>query len=260
MAAGSWARAWCWALATKQWALLAVVPVLAAAPVGRRVRVALATFAMAAVLTVPMLVGNPQRFDAAQQRVSVSDQFEHTVTATNLWWRVSSASTGEGTSVSGRQASLVQYSLPASVGRLTHPIVAIIAIGLALLYVRRRGNDGPEEALQLLALVFLLRCVLDLLAFSYHHEPFLVALLAYEGLRRRVPVLSALAIASLVVMDRLVAPTGDPGFINAFYLTWTLLLAGALAWCVFAPEHARRIADRLIAAAGRAAPSAAGAQ
>ncbi len=247
------------ALATKQWALLAVVPVLVAAPTGGRVRVALVAVGMAAVLTLPMLVGNPQRFDAAQQRVSVSDQFEHTVTATNLWWPISSASAGEGTSVSGRQARLVQYSLPASVGRLTHPIVAIIAIGVTLLYFRRRRSDGPEEALQLLALVFLLRCVLDPLTFSYHHEPFLVALLAYEGLRRRVPLLSAFAIVSILVMDRLVAPTGEPGFINAFYLTWTLLLTGALASCVFAPEQAQRIAGRLIAPAGRSTPSPAGA-
>lgn len=245
------------ALATKQWALLAVVPVLAAAPAGGRLRVGLAAVTVVVTLTLPMLAGNPQRFDAAQQRVSVSDGFEHTVTATNLWWPVSTASTGRGTSVSGRQAKLVQYSLPASVGRLTHPIVAVIAIGVGLLYLRRRRGSHPEEVLQLLALVFLLRCLLDPLTFSYHHEPFLLALLAYEGLRRRVPILSAYTLAAIVMMDRVIAPTGDPGLINACYLTWTLPLAGVLAFCVFAPERAHRLASGLIAPHARPVRSAA---
>jgi hypothetical protein len=43
------------ALATKQWAALAVVPALIAAPAGTRVRLALTAAALAAALTLPML-------------------------------------------------------------------------------------------------------------------------------------------------------------------------------------------------------------
>ena len=245
------------ALATKQWALLAAVPVLVAAPVAGRLRLGLTATAVVAALTLPMLAGNPQHFAAAQQRVSVSDAFEHAVTASNVWWPFSTASSGMATTSNGRQERVVQYSLPAGVGRLTHPLVAVVGIALALLYARRRRGADPEEALQLLALVLLLRCVLDPLTYSYHHEPFLVALLAYEGLRRRVPVLSACAIAAIVAMNEIVAPTRDATFINAFYLAWTLLLAGVLALGVFAPERLRRLAGgRIAAPAGPARPAA----
>ena len=234
------------AMATKQWALLAVVPVLVAAPAGRRVRVGVAAGAVAAALTVPMLAGNPQRFAAAQERVSVSDAFEHAVTASNVWWPFTTASTGMAATSSGRRERVVQYSLPGALGRLAHPLVAVIAIGLALLYARRRRGAEPEEALQLLALVLLVRCVLDPLTWSYHHEPFLVALLAYEGLRRRVPVLSAYAIGGILALDEVIAPSKDPGLINGFYLVWALLLAAALALGAFAPERAWRLGRGLV--------------
>ena len=65
----------------------------------------------------------------------------------------------------------------------------MIAVALALsLLVRapaRRGN--PDDLLQLVALLFLLRCVLDPLTFSYHHVPFLIALISFEALRRPRP-------------------------------------------------------------------------
>ena len=244
------------ALATKQWALLAVVPVLVAAPVGGRLRLGIVATAVVAALTLPMLAGNPRHFVAAQERVSVSDAFEHSVTASNVWWPFSTASTGVATAANGRQERVVQYSLPGEVGRLTHPLVAVVGIALALLYARRRRGADPEEALQLLALVLLLRCLLDPLTYSYHHEPFLVALLAYEGLRRRVPVLSAFAIGAILAMNEIVAPTGDAAFINAFYLAWALLLAGFLALGVFAPERLRRLAGgRIAAPAGPAQPA-----
>ncbi|MEA2418443.1 MAG: hypothetical protein QOE60_649 [Thermoleophilaceae bacterium] len=224
------------AVATKQWAALAFIPALMAAPAGTRARTALTCVALAGALTLPMLAGNPERFQAAQEQVSTASAYTNTVTATNVWWPFASASTGIGTDVDGSVMELTQYSLPASAGRPMHLGVIAAALLLCLLYARRgRRGRAPEDLLQLVALLFLLRCMLDPLTFSYHHLPFLVALVAYEALRRRVPVLSAWAIAGALMLNEVIAPTGEPGVINAFYLAWTIPLAGAMALSLFAP-------------------------
>jgi len=233
------------ALATKQWAALAVIPALIAAPTGTRVRLALTCAALATALTLPMLAGDPDRFRAAQERVSLADAYTNTVTATNVWWPVASASTGEGIDVDGSVTSLTQYSLPGTAGRVMHLGVIAVALLLCLLYARRRGRGNPDDLLQLVALLFLLRCMLDPLTFSYHHAPFLVALIAYEALRRRAPVLSAYSIAALLLMNEVVVPTGEPGLINAVYLAWTIPLATAMTLALFAPERYDALARRL---------------
>jgi hypothetical protein len=225
------------ALATKQWAALAVVPALIAAPAGTRVRLALTAAALAAALTVPMLAADPDRFQAAQEMVSSASSYTHTVTATNLWWPFASRSTDEGIDGFGQTTTITQYSLPDDVGRVLHLGVIAVALALSLLYARRRGRGNPDDVLQLVALLFLLRCVLDPLTFSYHHVPFLIALISFEALRRPVPVLSAVAIGALLLMNEVVVPLGEPVLINVAYLAWTIPLAGAMALSLFAPRR-----------------------
>ena len=197
------------ALATKQWAALAILPVLIAAPAGTRLRLALTCAALAAALTVPMLAADPARFKAAQDDVSVASSYTNTVTATNVWWPFASGSTEQGFDVMGQRATITQYSLPDSAGRVMHHGVIAVALVLSLLYARTRRRGNPDDLLQLVALLFLLRCMLDPLTFSYHHTPFLVALIAFEALRRRVPVLSAFTIGALLLMNEVVVPSGD---------------------------------------------------
>ena len=119
------------------------------------------------------------------------------------------------------------------------------AVAAAQELARRRGN--PDDLLQLVALLFLLRCMLDPLTFSYHHTPFLVALIAFEALRRRVPVLSAFTIGALLLMNEVVVPSGDARLINAVYLAWTIPLAGAMALSLFAPERYDALVGRATA-------------
>jgi hypothetical protein len=114
-----------------------------------------------------------------------------------------------------------------------HLGVIAAALLLCLLYARRRGHGNPEDVLQLVALLFLARCMLDPLAFSYHHLPFLVALISYEALRRRVPVLSAYSIGALLLLNEVIVPSRDPQLINAVYLAWTIPVAGAMAISLF---------------------------
>jgi hypothetical protein len=225
------------ALATKQWAALAVVPALIAAPAGTRVRLALTAAALAAALTVPMLAADPDRFQAAQEMVSSASSYTQTVTATNLWWPFASRSTDEGIDGFGQTTTITQYSLPDDVGRVLHLGVIAVALALSLLYARRRGRGNPDDVLQLIALLFLLRCVLDPLTFSYHHVPFLIALISFEALRRPVPVLSAVAIGALLLMNEVVVPLAEPVLINVAYLAWTIPLAGVMALSLFAPRR-----------------------
>ena len=85
----------------------------------------------------------------------------------------------------------------------------------------------------------------DPLTYSYHHAPFLVALTAYEGLRRRVPVLTGFAFAAILTMTHVIAPLKDAALVNAFYLCWAVPLAVVLAVCVLAPRRAEAVARRL---------------
>jgi hypothetical protein len=90
--------------------------------------------------------------------------------------------------------------------------------------------------LQLLALLLLVRCVLDPQTFSYHHVPFLIALATFEALRRRgVPVVSLISAGALWFISRFVADNPDPDLFNFAYLAWALPTVGYLAILCFAP-------------------------
>jgi hypothetical protein len=242
------------AIATKQWAILAVPVAIVAAPRGRFRLPALAAGA-AGLLTLPMMLADSSRFWLAQKSVGIATTFTHTVTASNVWFPFAHGSTGPTETPDGVRV-VTQYSLSEGLGHLTHPLVVLLAAAAIVAYaIRRRGAD-PEEALQLLALVFLVRCVFDPLTYSYHHAPFLVALLVYEGLRRRVPVLSAVAIAALLAMTYVIAPMHDATLVNAFYLAWALPLLAALAVATLAPEVVEQLVQRITALREKPANSA----
>lgn len=231
------------AVATKQWALMAGLPVLIAAPGGRLKIVGMAGAAVAA-LTAPMMLGDWDRFWLAQESVGIATTFQNTVTASNLWFPFAEGVTAPTMTEDGLK-TLTQYSLDKTLGELTHPLVALLALGATVAYWLRRRASAPEEVLQLLALIFLLRCVLDPLTYSYHHAPFLTALIAYEALRRRVPVMSGVAIGALLLMTHVISPLGSAGLVNAFYLAWSLPLVAALVLGVFFPARLDALAARL---------------
>jgi hypothetical protein len=231
------------AVATKQWAAMAALPVLIALP-RRRLWTIGSSAASFALLTVPMMLGDWERWWAAQKAVSSELPFDKTVTASNLWFQFAEGSTAPTLTPDGIQ-TVTMYSLDPALGHLTHPLVALIALVATGAYWLRRRGANAEELLQLVALIFLVRCVLDPLTYSYHHAPFLVALVAYEALRRRVPVMSGYAIAMLLLMTHVVAPAKNADLINAFYLAWSLPLVGALVLGVFFPAKLDAIGERL---------------
>jgi Glycosyltransferase family 87 len=222
------------AVATKQWALIAAVPVLLAAT-ERRVVVALVAGAVALALTLPSVLAAPTTF-VTVNRVAV--QASGPIGPANVWWPISRARTAEERAVTSPGFG---YAIPAWLAGATHPLIVLTSLPLGWLFWRRRARLAPEDALGLLALLLLLRCLLDPWNNDYYHAPFLLALLAWEAVARsgwpRLTLLAAVALAltfpaSAMTFTELSAAGGRLG---ATYLGWAVPLAGWLAIGVFSP-------------------------
>lgn len=116
---------------------------------------------------------------------------------------------------------------------LTNAMIVALALALsaAWWFSPRRT---PDDALGLLALVFLVTCLLDPVDHAYLHVPFLLSLMAWEGLvRRGLPVVSILS--SLTIYYATYKAGG-----NGFYLAATLPVAAWLAFRLYVPRRVRR--------------------
>jgi hypothetical protein len=103
-----------------------------------------------------------------------------------------------------------------------------------------------------MALLFLLRCVLDNWNGDYYHAPFLLSLLAWETARRpglphlSMAVVVALSVSFWLQLTRVFTDsTPYAATLNAVYLAWTVPLAAYLALELYAPGRASALADRL---------------
>jgi len=221
------------AIATKQWALLAILPVLVVCE-RDRLRLLAVAAGVAALLIVPMLIGDPGLFLSQNLHAGLALSGAKTagVTPTNIWF----AYAKEVATVIGSGGG-TGYGIPAALSAITHPLALAIGLALPLLFWRRFPRPTAADALMLLALVFLMRCLLDPLTVSYHHVPFFVAIAASEGLRRRgLPVVTVLSAAALWAIAHWVAPTQDAVLLNATYLAWALPVVGYLAFRCFLPN------------------------
>jgi hypothetical protein len=230
------------ALATKLWAVL-IVPAVLLAPRERRVamRMAMAAGAVVLLLYAPMIAGDPGRFHGAVTSANKLGTVPGSVTPVNVWWFVASEKTAFVRHVAGRgnvlyTQSEVGYTLQKDVARITHPLVVVLAALLALLWARWVLPRRPETLLLLIALIFLLRCILDPGNSSYYHLPAVMALVAFEGLAcRRLPWASAWLIGCLVATTKLSPHIhSDTGF-GLLYLGWALPTAAGLALWLFRP-------------------------
>jgi hypothetical protein len=224
------------ALANKPWALLAVGPVLLALVSSTGVwrwRPAIVCMATAAAVTALVLAPLTivSRGGIAHQTLATPAQ--EIFQPWEVWWFLGTpnhvpAPHGEVRSVplNAPLSTRPQWRIaPGWLRGITHPLIVLLAIPLTLLAWRSRRTTGA--ALQLLALLLLLRCVLDPWDVTYYPLPFLLALLAWEASRRgrRPPVLAlastALAWLSFGWLPSHVAPDVQ----SAFFLAWSLPLA-----------------------------------
>jgi hypothetical protein len=128
---------------------------------------------------------------------------------------------------------------PAWIGSITHPLIVAISVPLALLWLRvRRATSSREDVLLLLALILLLRCVLDPFNNIYYSLPFLMALLSWETLgARRAPVVTLGSTAVLWLIFQKLPGQVTPDVQSLAYMAWALATGLWLALTLFAPER-----------------------
>jgi len=212
------------AIATKAWAVLAIGPVLLALGARRTVTLALAG-AVTLVVLAPMAFAG-----AAETVVHGSRSTGVLFHPWQIWWLLGDVADAglDGAPKAGARLA------PAWLSPLAHPLIASLVVPLSLLAWRARrhapGGHG-EQALGLLALLFLLRCMLDPWNCVYYELPFLLALLAWEALCRpqRPPLLTLGATLATWLTFQTLDPLLGPDLLCVTYLTWALPLAAWLA-------------------------------
>jgi hypothetical protein len=243
------------ALATKQWAIVAVLPVVLAAP-QRRWRLALVAGAVALASALPLAVADPARF------ITIAHEASQTLRspATSLWAPLA-ASRQEVSFSTGLVSIVTTYSLPPWMAFLPRPLIVVATALLALLYRRRPGPD-TEGILGLLALCFLVRGMLDPISPAYYYVPFLMALAAWEGLRRRgLPLLTLGSTAALWFLFFVARGENwlsrERALVTALYLLWALPVTAMIARRIYrlrsaAAEDEPGVRSRLETAGARA--------
>ena len=189
------------AVASKQWAVVAVLPALMALP-GKRFRVALTAGAIAGILMLPGVLAAPGAFTEVNGNAAATGRI---VTAWNVWYPLRHDAT-EVHHLGGEALVAHLHEAPPLVGALSHPLIVLLALLLPLALAWRRGSFAisGEDAMALFTLLALLRCCLDPVDNLYYHAPILLALLGWDALSPgRLPLrgLSGTAIA-LLVRDR----------------------------------------------------------
>lgn len=219
------------ALASKQWAVIAILPALMALP-ARRVKVGCAAVAIAALLFLPALVAAPGSFFGVQGQAA---QTGHRVTPWSAWYPFATSQV-RTYSVGGEQLVAEVQEAPPAAGSLSHPLIVLLALAVpaALALQRGRLRMRGEEAMALLALLALLRCVLDPVDNLYYQEPILLALAGWDALSGRgSPLRSLLATGAALLLWRLYHQPVDASQLNAAYLLLAIGTAAAIASSLF---------------------------
>jgi hypothetical protein len=257
------------AIANKEWALLAAGPVLMALPAGCRLRCAGAAGGVAAAVLAPFALAGSGGLVASTRALASAPStiFQ----PWQAWWFLGA----HGAPVHGLYGALKPgyRTAPAWTGRISHPLIILAGAALtaALWWTRsarartrpagRAGTGAPggeppapsegpsrvarrpratwslpeQDALLALALLLLLRCLLDTWDTVYYPLPFVLALLAWEATREtsKPPVL-ALAASALVWVNFQWLPMHASADVQAaFFLAWTLPLALVLGARLF---------------------------
>jgi hypothetical protein len=230
------------AVANKEWALLATGPVLLALPPDRRIRCLLIAGVCAAAVLAPLALFSANDF-VASTRAIATPSAAAIFKPWQLWWFFGHYSPLARGPLDVAQAG---YRLgPAWTGEISHPLILATAPALALaLWPRSRRAALPgRQALLALALVLLLRCLLDTWDEIYYLLPFLFALLAWEIVseRPRAPLL-ALACSALGWLSFQWLELHASANVQAsVFLAWSLPLALWLALKLFSAPARKQV-------------------
>jgi hypothetical protein len=217
------------ALGTKQWAVVAIIPVALTLPREAIVRTTKIGLALGVALLVPFLIAGPESlWDMTRQLADVRGA---AILPASIWWVFKTS-----------------HGVPDWLGLIAHPLLLAICFGVALAMARRVRNDPIARALPLLALVLLLRCVLDPVDNAYYHVPFFLAVVAADAVTGRFAATLAAALALFVTTEYGTTVT----LVNAIYLTWALPFVVYLAGRAYGLDWAGLIRSRLARGPGAA--------
>lgn len=244
------------AIASKEWALIALGPVLLTLERGRW-QMLFATALAAGALLAPIALLSSSFVDATGSTASTASTIFQPWQA--FWFL-------------GRHGPLVHglfgnakpgyRTAPSWVGPISHPLIILVGALVPLAYWRRmlRRSSGSlaarirswrstdtTEALLMLTLLMLLRCLLDTWDNVYYTLPLLLSLLAWEVSEfKRAPVIALCATVLCWASFQWTPSILSPDLQSAFFLAWTLPLGAVLALRLYAPSRGfRRRPDAL---------------
>jgi hypothetical protein len=243
------------AIANKEWALLAVGPVLVALPAGR-LRAMFAAVAVAGLIFAPLMLlgGLATRVSgAATQATVIFNPWQ-------IWWflggHVHTLRDVSGHVIVGHRWD--HRVEPGWLAVVSHPLIIALSLPLTALCWLLRQRRRPNQALLLLALLLLVRCVLDPWNLSYYCLPFLLALVAWESSSAdRPPVASLIAtfLAWLTLEWASPAHGFSPDMQSLLFDVVTIPALAALSIALYAPGQATEFAARLVRRAPLASPA-----
>ena len=215
------------AIASKQWAVLILVPAILLLEKDR-IRVLALSGAVAMLAWLPMIVGNLVAFRHALRYVS------HPQPVVTLYtWLYPLSPRGSVTvrNIFGDSRTFDAHQLLGVEATLARPLITLLGVAIPLLVWRRGSRRASVEQMLLAsALVLVCRCALDPGSMAYYHFPLLLILLAYDAVAgRRVPIAGLLGVAvSFVVLDRFPAYLGM-GVANDLYIAATVTAFAVIA-------------------------------
>jgi hypothetical protein len=233
------------AIANKEWALLAIGPVLFALPPGRRWRCMAGAGTACAAVLAPLVLVRSSGF-VAGTGAAASNSASVIFKPWQIFWFFGHYS---GHALGPLDVHQAGYRVgPAWASVVSHPLILVVGLALAgALWLRsRRGALPEQQALLALTFVLLLRCLLDTWDETYYLLPFILALLAWEtNLNARRPPVFALSSTVLAWVSFIWLPDHVSADAQAaFFLAWTLPLGVWLALRLYAPELVSRLAHR----------------
>ena len=220
------------AIVNKQWALLAVGPVLVALP-DRRLRALAIAGAVALLFYAPLWLAAYAGHSATAGGALTGSAGGAIFQPWQLWWFLGS----HGQIVRGSfDVIKVGYRTPpAWIQSVDHPLVVLLGVPVTLLAVRRGRRS--VDAMLLLALLMAIRFAFDTWDTVYYPLPFIFALIAWESLeRRRPPILSLAASVAVWLVFVVVPEHASPDAQSAAFLVFAVPTLLALGRAVLAPR------------------------
>jgi hypothetical protein len=200
------------AFVNKPWGAIAAIPALMAAPREGRVRFVASAVAVAVPWVAASALVAPAEFS---RELGAVWPVAHPV---DIWWPLATPSLAGAMHV---------WLAPSFLARHGRELIVAIPM-LSSLALAPRGERSVERCLGLLALAFIVRCMVDPSDHVYYQLPFVVALAAYESRTRSAPVLALLATGLLWFVFHTVSGLASLEVQFLAYLAVTLPLVAIL--------------------------------